>query len=93
MLAVVGESQGTTALLMLLVGLILTLGIGSAFSTVPILATIFVPIGMAVGFSPVAIIALIGTAGALGDAGAPASDSTLKLSFSLIYPLFRAEIW
>ncbi|KMK77681.1 Na+/H+ antiporter family protein [Alkalihalobacillus pseudalcaliphilus] len=92
-LAVVGESQGTTALLMLLVGLILTLGIGSAFSTVPILATIFVPIGMAVGFSPVAIIALIGTAGALGDAGAPASDSTLGPTAGLNADGQHNHIW
>lgn len=29
------------------------------------------------GFSPLATVAIIGTAGALGDAGSPASDSTL----------------
>ena len=32
---------------------------------------------MSMGFSPLATVAIIGTAGALGDAGSPASDSTL----------------
>ncbi|GAB3067748.1 Na+/H+ antiporter family protein [Salinicoccus sesuvii] len=62
---------------MLLVGLIVTMGIGSSFATIPIIASIFVPMGMELGLSLPAIIAIIGTAGALGDAGSPASDSTL----------------
>ncbi len=73
----VGGSKGLGAFLMLLVGLIVTLGIGSSFSTVPIIATLFVPLAMQLGFSPVAIVCLVGVAGALGDAGSPASDSTL----------------
>lgn len=70
-------SKGLTAFLLLLVGLLLTLGIGSSFSTVPILAAIYVPLCMQMGFSPLAILSLVGTAGVLGDAGSPASDSTL----------------
>lgn len=70
-------SKGLAALVMLLVGLLVTLGIGSSFSTVPILAAIYVPLCISMGFSPLATVALIGTAGALGDAGSPASDSTL----------------
>lgn len=62
---------------MLLVGLIITMGIGSSFSTLPIISAIYVPLCAALGFSPTATVALIGTAGALGDAGSPASDSTL----------------
>lgn len=73
----IGNSKALAALVMLLVGLIVTLGIGSSFSTVPILATIYVPLAMKLGFSPEAIVCLVGTAGALGDAGSPASDSTL----------------
>ena len=69
--------KGLAAFLMLLVGLLITMGIGSSFSTVPIIATIYVPLCLQLGFSPMAIIALVGTAGALGDAGSPASDSTL----------------
>lgn len=70
-------SKAMAALAMLLVGLLVTMGIGSSFSTLPIIATIYVPLCMHMGFSPLATVALIGTAGALGDAGSPASDSTL----------------
>lgn len=73
----IGDSQGLAAFWMLLIGLLITLGIGSSFSTVPILAIIYVPLCLQFGFSPAATIAIIGTAAALGDAGSPASDSTL----------------
>lgn len=73
----IGDSKGLAAFLMLLIGLLITLGIGSSFSTVPILAIIYVPLCLQFGFSPAATIALIGSAAALGDAGSPASDSTL----------------
>ena len=53
------------------------MGIGSSFSTLPIISAIYVPLCVSLGFSPVATVSLIGTAGALGDAGSPASDSTL----------------
>ncbi|WP_214777091.1 Na+/H+ antiporter NhaC family protein [Exiguobacterium sp. s22] len=72
-----GDSKMVAALVMLLVGLVITLGIGSSFSTVPIITAIFVPLCVQYGFSVEATIAIIGTAGALGDAGSPASDSTL----------------
>lgn len=72
-----GDSKLIAALVMLLVGLVITLGIGSSFSTVPIIAAIFVPLCVQYGFSVEATIAIVGTAGALGDAGSPASDSTL----------------
>lgn len=70
-------SKGVAAAVMLIVGLIVTMGIGSSFSTLPIITTIYVPLCMTMGFSPAATVALIGAAGALGDAGSPASDSTL----------------
>ncbi|WP_151529335.1 MULTISPECIES: Na+/H+ antiporter family protein [Corynebacterium] len=72
-----GSNQGVAAIVMLAVGLVVTMGIGSSFSTLPIIATIYVPLCMELGFSPLATVAIIGTAGALGDAGSPASDSTL----------------
>lgn len=72
-----GNSKGMAALAMLIVGLLITMGIGSSFSTLPIIATIYVPLCMSMGFSPAATVALIGAAGALGDTGSPASDSTL----------------
>ena len=72
-----GENKALAAFLLLIVGLLLTMGIGSSFSTIPIIAAIYVPLCIQLGFSPLAIVALVGTAGALGDAGSPASDSTL----------------
>ena len=67
-------NKALAAMLMLIIGLLITMGIGSSFATIPIIAAIFVPLAVEFGFSPLAIIALIGTAGALGDAGSPASD-------------------
>ncbi|TMO56748.1 Na+/H+ antiporter family protein [Pseudoalteromonas phenolica] len=74
---IVAGNKPLAAAMILLVGLLITMGIGSSFSTVPIIATLFVPLCLTLGFSPMATAALVGTAGALGDAGSPASDSTL----------------
>ena len=74
---VIGDNKGMAAFIMLLIGLFITMGIGSSFSTVPILTAIYVPLCVSFGFSPMATVAIIGAAGALGDAGSPASDSTL----------------
>nr|WP_170164040.1 Na+/H+ antiporter NhaC family protein [Gallaecimonas pentaromativorans] len=70
-------SKPVAAALMLLIGLFVTMGIGSSFSTVPIIATLYVPLCIHLGFSPLATAAIVGTAAALGDAGSPASDSTV----------------
>ena len=75
--ALFGSNKAMGALVMLIVGLIVTMGIGSSFSTLPIIATIYVPLCLALGFSPAATVAIVGAAGALGDAGSPASASTL----------------
>src|SRR5699024_5217381 len=86
-------SKGMAAFLMLLVGLIVTMGIGSSFATIPIIASIFVPLSLAFGFGTMATIALIGTAGALGDAGSPASDSTLGPTAGLNADGQHHHIW
>ena len=75
--AFAGSYKGITIFAMLLVGLIVTMGIGSSFSTVPLIAAIYVPICIQLGLSPAATLAIIGTAGALGDAGSPVSESVL----------------
>ncbi|PSM53066.1 YuiF family protein, putative amino acid transporter [Campylobacter blaseri] len=67
----------TGAFLMLLIGLLITIGIGSSFGTIPIIAAIYCPLALELGFSVEATIFLIGVAAAIGDAGSPASDSTL----------------
>lgn len=89
----IGESKALAAIMMLLVGLLVTMGIGSSFSTVPIIAVIYVPLCIAYGFSPLATVALIGTAGALGDAGSPASDSTLGPTAGLNADEQHDHIW
>lgn len=65
------------AFLMLAVGLFITMGIGTSFGTIPIIAVFYVPLCAKLGFSIESTILLIGIAAALGDAGSPASDSTM----------------
>ncbi|MBC6003465.1 Na+/H+ antiporter family protein [Paeniclostridium sp. NSJ-45] len=89
----VGNSKLIGALLMLLVGLLVTMGIGSSFGTLPIIAAIYCPLGVSLGFSVKAIILLIGVAGALGDAGSPASDSTLGPTAGLNADKQHDHIW
>ncbi|MDK9857779.1 Na+/H+ antiporter family protein [Staphylococcus equorum] len=74
---VIGDNKLISIIVMYLIGLVVTLGIGSSFATIPIIATLFVPLGESLGLSTMGLIALIGTASALGDSGSPASDSTL----------------
>ncbi|WP_297813746.1 Na+/H+ antiporter NhaC family protein [uncultured Helicobacter sp.] len=81
------------ALMMLLVGLLITMGIGTSFGTIPIIAAIYCPLGLELGFSPAAIILLVGVAGALGDAGSPASDSTLGPTAGLNADKQHNHIW
>ncbi|WP_010676409.1 Na+/H+ antiporter family protein [Bacillus timonensis] len=91
--ALMSGNQAFAALIMLIVGLLITLGIGSSFSTIPIIATIFVPLCLELGFSPMATIAIVGTAAALGDAGSPASDSTLGPTAGLNVDGQHNHIW
>lgn len=91
--ALFAGSKGLAAFAMLVVGLLVTMGIGSSFATIPIIAAIFVPLSLEFGFSTMAIIALIGTAGALGDAGSPASDSTLGPTSGLNADGQHNHIW
>ena len=66
-----------TSLIILILGLFITIGIGTSFGTIPIIAVLFVPICVKMGFNPEQIVVLIAAAAALGDAGSPASDTTL----------------
>ncbi|ENX3945182.1 Na+/H+ antiporter family protein [Photobacterium damselae] len=91
--AIIGNNKPLASLLMLVVGLLVTMGIGSSFSTIPILATIYVPLCLSFGFSPMATIAIVGTAAALGDAGSPASDSTLGPTSGLNADGQHEHIW
>jgi hypothetical protein len=88
-----GDNQVLIAFVLLLVGLVVTMGIGSSFGTIPILVALYVPLCVAAGFSPLATASLIGTAGALGDAGSPASDSTLGPTAGLNADGKHHHIW
>ena len=89
----IGTNQLLAAFAMLFVGLLITMGIGSSFSTIPIITAIFVPLCMELGFSTMATISIIGTAAALGDAGSPASDSTLGPTSGLNADGQHNHIW
>lgn len=75
--SITGDNKLFSIIMMHVIGLIVTLGIGSSFATIPIIASLFIPFGASIGLNTMALIALIGTASALGDSGSPASDSTL----------------
>lgn len=89
----VGGNMVLGAVVMLLVGLLIDMGIGTSFGTVPIVAPIYVPLCMTLGFSAPATAVLIGVAGALGDAGSPASDSTLGPTAGLNMDGQHDHIW
>ncbi|MBB6450725.1 hypothetical protein HNR44_002715 [Geomicrobium halophilum] len=89
----IGNNHLMIAIILLLVGLVITMGIGTSFGTIPILAALYVPICAAAGFSPLATAALIGTAGAIGDAGSPVSDSTLGPTAGLNVDGNHHHIW
>lgn len=91
--AVMGNSKLISAFVILLIGLVVTMGIGTSFGTIPIVAAIFVPLAFELGFSPLAIASLIAVAGALGDAGSPASDSTLGPTSGLNADGQHDHIW
>jgi predicted histidine transporter YuiF (NhaC family) len=90
---IIGNNKSLAALLMLVVGLFITMGIGSSFSTIPIIAAIYAPLCLQLDFSVMATITLIGTSAALGDAGSPASDSTLGPTSGLNVDGQHDHIW
>lgn len=90
---ILGDNKVFIVMGMLIVGLVVTMGIGSSFATLPIIAAIFVPMGAELGLSMPAIIAIVGTAGVLGDAGSPASDSTLGPTAGLNVDGQHDHIW
>ena len=81
------------ASLMLFVGLFITMGIGTSFGTIPILAVLYVPICIKLGFSIPSTIIVLAAAAALGDAGSPASDTTLGPTAGLDADGQHNHIW
>ncbi len=75
--SLLGGSKLVASYVMILLGLMITLGIGTSFGTVPIISAIYVPIAVSLGYSVPATILLVTIAAVCGDAGSPASDTTL----------------
>ena len=92
-LAIMGGSKLFAAVVMMIIGLIVTMGIGSSFSTIPVLAVLYVPLCAEMGFSAAATVMLIAAAAALGDAGSPASDTTLGPTAGLNADGQHNHIW
>lgn len=87
------HSKIIATVLMMLVGLFITVGIGTSFGTIPILAVLYVPICVKLGFSIPSMIIVLSAAAALGDAGSPASDTTLGPTAGLNADEQHNHIW
>lgn len=87
------SSKIIATILMLFVGLFITMGIGTSFGTIPILAVLYVPICLKLGFSIPSMIIVLAAAAALGDAGSPASDTTLGPTAGLDADGQHNHIW
>lgn len=92
-MAIMPSNKIAATLLMLITGLFITIGIGTSFGTIPILAVIFVPICAQLGFNLQETIVVFAAAAALGDAGSPASDTTLGPTAGLNADGQHNHIW
>ena len=92
-MAILPAHKILASLFILLTGLFITIGIGTSFGTIPILAVLFVPVCINLNFNPAQTIALIAAAAALGDAGSPASDTTLGPTSGLNADGQHNHIW
>ncbi|MBR4861686.1 MAG: TRAP transporter large permease subunit [Firmicutes bacterium] len=92
-LGIMGGSKMLAATVMMIIGLIITMGIGTSFGTIPVLAVLYVPLCMEMDFSVAGTVMLIAAAAALGDAGSPASDTTLGPTAGLNADGQHNHIW
>ena len=90
---IIPDNKVIAAAFMLFIGLFITIGIGTSFGTIPILAVIFVPVCIKLNFSPAETIVILSAASALGDAGSPASDTTLGPTSGLNADEQHNHIW
>lgn len=92
-LNILGDSRAVTIVVLILIGLLITMGIGTSFGTIPVIALLYVPMCQRLGISLGATTCLIACAAALGDAGSPASDSTLGPTAGLNADGQHDHIW
>ena len=92
-LNVLGNSRSVAIMVLILIGLLITMGIGTSFGTIPVIALLYVPMCQRLGISLGATTCLIACAAVLGDAGSPASDSTLGPTAGLNADGQHDHIW
>lgn len=92
-LAILGGSKAMFIIVLILIGLVITMGIGTSFGTIPVIALFYVPMCIKMNMSVGATACLIACAAALGDAGSPASDSTLGPTSGLNADGQHDHIW
>lgn len=92
-LAILGTSKVIFVIVLIIIGLLITMGIGTSFGTIPVIALFYVPMCMKMNMSVGATACLIACAAALGDAGSPASDSTLGPTSGLNADGQHDHIW
>lgn len=92
-LAVLGDSKAVVMIVLILIGLLITMGIGTSFGTIPVIALLYVPMCLRLNISIGATCCLIACAAVLGDAGSPASDSTLGPTAGLNADGQHDHIW
>lgn len=92
-LGILGNSKPVFLIVLILIGLLITMGIGTSFGTIPVIALLYVPMCQRMGISVGATCCLIACAAVLGDAGSPASDSTLGPTAGLNADGQHDHIW
>jgi len=92
-LGILGNSKPVFLIVLIIIGLLITMGIGTSFGTIPVIALLYVPMCQRMGISIGATCCLIACAAVLGDAGSPASDSTLGPTAGLNADGQHDHIW
>ena len=90
---IAGDNRIFALIAIQIIGLLITMGIGTSFGTIPLISAVFVPFMMMMDFSPAAIIVTIAAAGATGDAGMPQSDTALGPTAGLDADGQHDHIW
>ena len=92
-MTIIGGTKFGFVFVLLILGLLITMGIGTSFGTIPVIALLYVPMCARMGLSAGACACLIACAATLGDAGSPASDSTLGPTAGLNADGQHDHIW
>ena len=92
-LAFIGGNKFLGAFVMMLVGLVIVMGTGTSFGTVPVLAVLYVPLCDELGMGVAATTMLIAAASTIGDTGSPVSDTTLAPTAGLNADGQHDHIW